>query len=424
MARQRWGIVGTGHRGIGFYVKALLKDYADRAEVVGFHDSNSLRAQKANEWLGTEIPVYESFEEMLEKSGADTLLVTSVDALHHEQIIPALERDLCVVTEKPLTTTAENCRRILEAERKSKGSLRITFNYRYAPYLAKIKELLAAEPIGKVHSVDITWLFDTVRGSRSYFRTWHRRKELSGGLLIHKVTHHFDLVAWFLNQHPVEVFATGRLVYYGPNRKERGERCMTCEYQKTCDHYIDIRQKEEYLKLYVEAESADGFFRDSCPFDPEVNIEDDISLVVTYSGGAEMHYVIRAYSPFGAIPYHIYFQGAAGRLEAGMVEGRDEKNQVINIYPLHKKPMERVLFPRRQTGTGGAASGGLWGVARGDQDLMKSIMNPDAPDPLDQRADSTAGAWSLLAGVAANESIRTGKPVRIDSLFPVEMLEG
>jgi len=330
MARRRWAVVGTGHRGIGFYAKALLKDYADRAEIVGFHDSNPRRAAMANEWLGTQVPVYESFAEMLDRAAPDVVLVTSTDSTHHEHIVPALERDLEVVTEKPLTIDAERCRLILEAERRSKGKLRITFNYRYSPYLAKLKELFSENPIGRIHSVDITWLFDHTRGA-NYFRTWHRQKKNSGGLLVHKSTHHFDLLGWYLGERPVEVYARGRLVCYGPTRKERGERCLTCEHKKTCEYYVDVTQKEEFQKLYLAAEEVDGYFRDACVFAPEIDAEDDMTVIVTYSGGARLYYTLRCYSPFEAIPYHIDFQGAGGRLEAGMVEGRTKEHQAINI---------------------------------------------------------------------------------------------
>ena len=423
MRKQRWVIAGTGHRGIGFYIKALLQDYAESTAVVGFHDANPRRAAQANAWLGTQIPVYESFSRMLDEARPDVVLVTTMDSTHHEFIIPALERDLQVITEKPLTIDAARCRRILEAERKSKGKLRITFNYRYSPYLARLKEVLAAQPIGRMHSVDITWLFDQTRGA-NYFRTWHRQKKNSGGLLVHKSTHHFDLVSWFLGEWPVEVYAKGRLVCYGPQRQERGVRCRTCAHQKTCEYYIDLGQKEEFRQLYLAAEEADGYYRDGCVFAPEIDAEDDLAVLVTYSGGTRLYYTLRCYSPFEAIPYHIDFQGAGGRLEAGMVEGRTKDAQAINIYPRFKPP-ERILVPRPPTGEGAAAAaGGRWGVARGDQELLAALVDPARPDPLSQRAPTRAGAWALLTGVAANESIRTGRPVRIDSLLPPELLGG
>ena len=65
-----------------------------------------------------------------------------------------------------------------------------------------------------VLSVHFEWLLDTVHGA-DYFRRWHRQKANSGGLMVHKSGHHFDLVYWWLNAQPVTVGAMGRLGFYG-----------------------------------------------------------------------------------------------------------------------------------------------------------------------------------------------------------------
>jgi len=409
MGKQRWVVVGAGHRGVGFFVRSLLKNYADRTEIVGYYDNNVARAHKANEWLKTDFPVYESLERMLDEARPEVVLVASKDSTHHEHIVPAFERGLEVVTEKPMATDAEKCRAILEAERKAKKKLRVAFNYRYTPYAARYKEILSSGVIGKIRSVELAWFLDTRHGA-DYFRRWHRRKENSGGLFVHKATHHFDIINWCLEETPVEVFAKGSLVHYGPTREERGERCLTCEHKKTCEFYLDITKKEQFQKLYLGAEEEDKYYRDRCVFDPEINIEDDMAALVTYSGGAKLSYTLRAYCPFEG--YRLSFQGLKGRLEVGMFEGRDKDNQVVNIYPNFGK-LERILVPRIRTEHGG-----------GDERMMAAIMDPSLPDPLKQRASSRDGARSILTGIAANESMRTGKPVRIDSLVPAELLEG
>ncbi len=70
--------------------------------------------------------------------------------------------------------------------------------------------------IGRVTSVDLNWYIDTYHGA-SYFKRWNRSRQFSGGLSVHKSTHHFDLVNWWLGQNPEEVFAYGALNYYGPD---------------------------------------------------------------------------------------------------------------------------------------------------------------------------------------------------------------
>ena len=101
------------------------------------------------------------------------------------------------------------------------------FNYRWSPYSTKIKQLLADNTIGKLTSVDFHWYLNTYHGA-SYFRRWHGQMESSGSLWVHKATHHFDLLNWWINSEPSEVFAFGDLEFYGKNGSIRGDNCRTC----------------------------------------------------------------------------------------------------------------------------------------------------------------------------------------------------
>lgn len=431
--KRRYVIVGLGVRGIHMFLRPLVRTYADVAEVVGLSDPNPKRLEAANELVGTTIPVFTDFDAMMQSVECDAVVVTSVDATHDRYIIRALEAGKDVITEKPMTIDDVRCRAILEAERASRGKVKVTFNYRYAPYPTRVKELLRSGVIGKVHSVEFSWYLDTIHGA-DYFRRWHRQKENSGGLLVHKATHHFDLVNWWLEQKPVKVYATGAKNFYRPDRRERGERCSTCRYTNSCEFFFDLKADPTLRRLYLEAESEDGYFRDRCVFDPEIDIEDTMSAVVTYSGGTQLTYSLHAFSPFEG--WRIAFNGSAGRLEAGVWEtfyptearllpdrqsvrrsmdpalaarGQMEplRADEIRIFPLFGGArIERV--PRVKGGHGG-----------GDVRLLDILFRENVPDPLGHAAGSEDGALSILTGVAANLSIATGQTV-----YVVDLLRG
>lgn len=404
--KYRIALIGTGHRGIGFFAKFLLKYHADRASLVAFLDSNLSRARIANEMLGTSVPVFDDFDKMVAAASPDTLLVVSKDQTHEGYIVRGLARDLDVITEKPMAIDAAQIRSILEAERRSKRRIRVTFNYRYGPYATRVKQLLVDGVIGEILLVQLQWTLDTRHGA-DYFRRWHRNKENSGGLLVHKATHHFDMVNWFVDDDPVEVYASGARLFYGPTREERGERCLTCDHAKTCEFFYDLKASPE-AKLYLGAESEDGYFRDRCVFDPSIDIEDTIAATVSYRRGARLSYSLCAYAPREG--YRVVFHGTKGRLDAGAVEGATKEKAVIRIYPLRKEP--QVIEMERPKGEHGGA----------DPILLDALMHPERPDPLRHQAGARAGALSVLTGVAANESIRTGRPVRVASLVPEELL--
>lgn len=213
----RAAVVGTGHRaqlftrGLaerpGHLVAALCDPSPTR---MAFH--NRLLTEAGQPAASPWEP--ERFTDLLAKEGIDEVVVTTVDVEHDRYIVPALKAGCRVVTEKPMTVDAERCARILHTVRETGNSLTVAFNYRFNPVHEKVRALLAEGAIGEVLSVHFEWLLD-VRHGADYFRRWHREKHHSGGLMVHKSSHHFDLVNWWLADEPREAFGYGRLGFYG-----------------------------------------------------------------------------------------------------------------------------------------------------------------------------------------------------------------
>ncbi len=151
---------------------------------------------------------------MVREQRVQCVIVTTTDRTHHEYIIWAMEAGCDVIVEKPLTIDVEKCRAIHEATRRTGRRLRATFNVRHTPVACRIKELLAQHVVGEVFSVHFEWLLDTCHGA-DYFRRWHRDLRNSGGLMVHKASHHFDFINWLLDSRPETVFGFGDLRFYG-----------------------------------------------------------------------------------------------------------------------------------------------------------------------------------------------------------------
>jgi len=194
-----------------------------------------------------------------------------------------------------MTTDVDKCRAILETVQRTGQHITVTFNYRYNPVHELVKRTLAAGEIGRVLSVHFEWLLDTVHGA-DYFRRWHRQKANSGGLMVHKSGHHFDLVNWWLADEPTTVAAMGRLAFYGEeNGKRHGwrkeyVRARGSETAKADPFAMDILADETLKKIYADAESEDGYHRDQNVFAADIGIEDDMSLLVRYKSGTTMTY--------------------------------------------------------------------------------------------------------------------------------------
>ncbi len=402
---RTYALAGASSRALSMYARPIVERFADHARLVGVYDVNPGRARYLSQQCGG-VPVYDDFDAMLKAAHPDCVIVTTVDRYHHQYIIGALEAGCDAITEKPMTIDDARCRAILAAERASGRRVIVTFNYRFAPYTARVKELLRSGAIGRVLSVDFEWILDTHHGA-DYFRRWHRRKENSGGLLVHKATHHFDMINWWTEDEPERVYAFGARHFYGPTRAQRGERCSTCAHKDTCQFYVNYAADPEMQAIYFNVEAYDGYYRDRCVFADEIDIEDTMSLTARYRSGILLSYSLIAHSPYEG--WRAALNGTGGRMELEEFHSgarAAEPSQQIRIF---NRRNEIVVYdiPKATGGHGG-----------GDEQLLRRLFSTDPiPDPLGFMADSWAGAMSILVGVAANRSIASGQPVAIADLL-------
>lgn len=404
LARKRYAIVGTGHRATGMWGKDVAERYANEIEFVGLCDINPLRAEAGRKLIGVECPTFTNFDQMLDKTKPELVMVTTVDSTHHIFIKRALERGIDVITEKPMVTEAADCRSVLDAEKKSGRNIIVTFNYRYAPKHEKIKQIISSGEIGKVTSVDFSWYLD-VRHGADYFRRWHRLRSGGGGLWVHKATHHFDLINWFLAADPVEVTAYGALNVYGKNGTFRHTNCRSCPHRSECKFYWDITKDARLTKLYSECESADGYMRDGCVFKNDVDIQDTMSAIVKYNNGASLSYSLNAAMPMEG--YRLAFNGTKGRLEV-----RDFERQP---WPVEE---ETTAFLSKNFGTHEKVDmPQIKGGHSGGDDRLRDVIfkNASVPEYL-KLPSARAGAMSCLTGIAARTSIEQQRPIKINEL--------
>lgn len=277
-------------------------------------------------------------------------------------------------------------------------------------------------------------MLDTAHGA-DYFRRWHRDKENSGGLLIHKSSHHFDLVNWWLADIPERVYASGGVKFYGaenadarglPPRPERG----THDGPKG-PFELDLRDDPRLKALYLDQEHHDGYRRDHDVFAPGVTTEDNIAVVVDYRQGPILSYSLNAHSPWEG--YRVGVNGTLGRAELEVVEraavlvdgdgGRVVDPSAIAddsgaselrpegerlLLQRHFEAVEEIEIPQGEGSHGG-------GDALMLADVFAVSARPDE-DPLGRPSDYIDGLRAIAVGICGNESIDTGRAVRPSDL--------
>ncbi len=432
MRKKRHAFVGTGGRALSF-IEPMLTTYGQNNELVGLCDLSPARMAYYNELLGRDmnhapVPTYtaDRFDDMLREQKPDEVFVCTKDSTHHEYIVRALNAGCDVITEKPMTTDAAKCKAVMDAVESSGKRVRVAFNYRWAPFRSRVKELIESGTIGKVHSVNLEYLLDTNHGA-DYFRRWHAHIENSGTLLVHKSTHHFDLVNWWLDAIPQQVFAYGDLVFYGKqNAIHRGDEHMTryarytgAPEAKDDPFRLDLTESESFRRLYLAGEADSGYLRDQNVFREGISIPDQMSLNVRYRTGQVLTYSLVCYSPREGM--RVTFNGDRGRIEyhefigthmnravspkKWQIEdkpGAEAEGEWIKVFP-HFKSSYTVDMPEIRAAHGGA-----------DEILNAHFYGPEtAPDALGRTAGHEQGAASISIGIAAVESMAKNQPVNI-----------
>jgi len=426
MAKKRYALVGTGGRARMFY-KAVAETFKDTSELVAFCDLSQARMDYTNKVLQDELghaPVptyfYTDFEKMIDETKPDSIIITTVDRTHHDFIIRAMEKGCDCITEKPMTTDEKKAKAILDVIERTGRDLRVTFNYRYAPTNTKIRELIMDDAIGEVFSVHFEWLLNTQHGA-DYYRRWHRNKHNSGGLLVHKSTHHFDLVNFWLDARPETVFAFGELNFYGRHNAERRGvdkfyyRSHGSDAAKGDPFAIDMEKNDSLKGLYLNAEEDSGYLRDRSVFGDDISIEDTMGVLVKYDSNAILTYSLNSYMPWEG--YNVFINGSKGRIEYRVtersyinaggepgVEGAYTGSSIV-VQPMFGQPYE-VPVVRKQGGHGG-----------GDIVMLEDIFGNPQPDKFRRAAGVTEGCASIITGIAANKSIAGGQAVKIKDLL-------
>ncbi len=433
---RRYVLCGLSNRGIGSYAVPLLglKQYPERGDfsahgqLVGVYDLDRQRAESFVRLIGKDLPVFGpgGFDQMIDRTRPDVVVVATPDGTHAEYIVAALERGVDVLTEKPIVTDTRQARQVLDAEAASSASIRVAHNYRYSPLNAAIKQMIVEGKVGRIANINFEFNIDTYHGS-SYFWRWNRDRALSGGLSITKGCHHFDLLNWWLDDLPQTVFAFGARRYYGPDspfkpaapddrRLDADEQKRLCPYRRQWFGPGKLRPEDDHVGR------AEDIFKlpygeqyDNKPpmyiYDEQIDIEDTYSTVIGYRGGASVTYAANFSATWEG--YNLSINGTGGRIEC-----RHFTTPSRCPFPVeeHETIYYTPLFGERQTHTLPPPEGGHGGA----DPLLKAdlfIGPSERSRSLNQAATSLEGVYAVAVGEAVWRSAESGEPVRIADLL-------
>ena len=282
---------------------------------------------------------------------------------HHEVLGDLLASDLHVLTEKPMCITTEECVDVVDAAQARSAITWVGLEYRYMPPVSRLVEEVQAGTVGDVNMV-------AIREHRFPFLTkvgdWNRFSRNTGGTLVEKCCHYFDLMNLIVGERPVSVMASG-----GQNLNH-------------LDEIYDGERSDILDNAYVIVEYPNNVraMLDLCMFAEATRNQEELSVVGNL-GKVE-----------SLIPQNVMRIGRRGTHRIGEVEELAISNDTIKVQGFHhgSSYLEHV-------------------------DFVEAIKNNTAP-----KVDVIDGLWSVAIGEAAHRSIDERRPVDLAEIVPEQFL--
>ena len=363
--KYKFNMIGCGLNGNEHIYVTMLEG---RATIHGIYDENpgsiSL-AQKtfAGFRTGGNLIVYDSLEAACTDPAADALIITTPNYTHLEVLRVAMESGKHIFLEKPMATTIEDAQEILQLAAAYPAILQIGLQYRYKPmYVEAIHEAFERKSLGEIKMVNIIEhrlpFLDKVK-------QWNKFSKFSGGTLVEKCCHYFDLLNMFAGSKPVSVFATGSMAVNFKDFEYAGEKS-------------DIIDNAVVSVVYENGVRASF---NLCMFAPM--FYEELSLC-----GDEGY--LKAYEKEDFLPV------PRPKTYLEVLRGEAQPSRFSNpCYPPYIE----------ESGHNGATF----------YEHINFINNIEGKPT--NAATVEEGFWSVVVGVAAEQSVKTGKIVLIDELL-------
>jgi predicted dehydrogenase len=308
-----------------------------------------------------KVRIFDDYRRLLEIDEIDAVIISTPNNTHRQMAVDAFGAGKHVFCEKPLATTLEECDEIIKAADRAQKFLQVGLVYRYSSLYRKMHQLIADGEVGTVH---LMWCKELLG---SFYGQWRFRKALSGGAIVEKNCHHFDIFNWMIGSRPRKVCAFG-----GQNVIKAGQTVET---------------------LVMETGEGNTI--------TDSDIIDNAFVIIEYENEARAELSLCFFSPYGP-DLEIGAVGDGGTLESWVKAHR------IHLWRNADGGTIQVWEPQTDVTQYGVFHTGAYAQ---HIDFAECILNGSPPF-----CNGRIGRESIVIAVAAEKSIRENRIVYIDEL--------
>ncbi len=233
-------VLGAGSRGCAYADYSL--NCPQQLEIVGVAEHNEARRKVfAEKYHVPAEGCYSHWREILEQPRmADAAFVCTMDAMHTEPAILALQKGYHVLLEKPMSNTPEECLEIEKTARESGRVLTVCHVLRYTSFYCTLKKLIEDGAVGEVATLDQIENVAYWHQAHSFVRGNWRNSRESSPMILQKSCHDLDIISWLIDKPCKWISSFGTLMHFDAAHAPQGapDNCMKgCPHSETCLYY-------------------------------------------------------------------------------------------------------------------------------------------------------------------------------------------
>ena len=414
-------IIGAGSRGGGYARR--MKDRPDKYQVIGVADPVEGRRRKIQEMFDLpEEMCFLSWEDILSRPKfADLAVISTMDDIHYEPAMKAIELGYNLLLEKPVAQTAKECAEISLAAEKKGVSVLVCHVLRYTPFFKSIKKILMDGVIGDVMSIMHVEAVGNVHQSHSYIRgNWHSESETSP-MLLAKCCHDIDIIQWLIDKPCKKVSSFGDLTYFKPENAPKGApaRCADggCPIADTCPYNCIRLYYDDKENNWFRSAATRNIAQNVKPTDEEVmtalkttdyglcvfhannDVVDHQVVNMEFEGGVTASLTMNAFNKGGR---YIRIFGTKGELYA------NASDTEITVYTFEDKEIKKIPIMKTEESILGGHGGGDDGIIHELYEYMSGSYTGYCA------ADINISVKNHLIGFAAEKARHNDTVVSID----------
>lgn len=329
-------VLGAGNRGREAYGGYILEHPGDiKAVAVAEPDPNKRSLFSKEHNIKQELQ-FESWKDLLNKEKlADGIIIATLDNMHLEPVLQAMEKGYKILLEKPIAPNLEDLIKIYKKYKETESEILVAHVLRYTKFFSKLKELIKEKVIGEVRYVDLNENIGFYHFAHSYVRGNWRNTNSAAPIILAKSCHDLDILHWLLGTKTKKITSSASLeIFKEESQPENAaDRCIYCDIESECPYSakkIYLGENTGWPTSVITTDlSYEGRFKalkegpyGRCVWKSDNNVPDVQRVNMTQIDNTEVNFTLTAFTK--NITRDIKIYGSLGEISGDFEKGTIE----------------------------------------------------------------------------------------------------